>query len=81
MSVNRLWFPNTPSGTVDMPQQAQIAVGYSGILPSVFDIVDYYRRYLQDTLTVQTIGPLVSLPAGTETADTTYMRRYLQDTL
>ena len=32
MSVNRLWFPNTPSGTVDMPQAVLIRgiEGYNG---------------------------------------------------
>jgi len=31
MAVNRLWFPNAPSGDVDAAQRAQIGIGYSGI--------------------------------------------------
>ena len=41
----------------------------------------YFRRYLQDTLNVGTIGPLVTPNSGTETSDTIDIRRYLQDTL
>lgn len=39
----------------------------------------YFRRYLQDVLSVQTIGPPVIPNPGVETANTLYLRRYLQD--
>lgn len=32
MSVNRIWFPIAPSGTIDASQRQSIGVGYSGIL-------------------------------------------------
>lgn len=31
MAVNRIWFPNTPSGTVPVSQRRQIGVGYPTI--------------------------------------------------
>ena len=82
--MKRLWFPQAPSNNVDVLQRTQLGVGYSiltiPIIP-VFLLEFYFRRYLQDTLTIELVGPALVASTGVETAETTYLRRYLQDPL
>lgn len=80
MAVNRIWFPNEPTGSIDVLQRSQIGIGYPfPFVPPVDLTIVYMRRYLNDPETVVVTGPAVSLPAGTETSLTSYMRRYLND--
>lgn len=41
MAVERVWFPNAPSGSIDAAQRAQIGIGYGGIsMASPVTIID-----------------------------------------
>lgn len=42
--------------------------------------LNYYRRYLNDTITPAATGPSTTESTGTETSLTNYLRRYLNDT-
>jgi hypothetical protein len=90
MAIKREWTPNAPSGSVGSGQRAQLAIGYSGIAiinpnpppPPIIPIdVNYFRRYLNDVASINSIGPAIPIPAGSETSDTVYFRRYLNDVL
>lgn len=50
MADNRVWYPNSPIGTVGIIQRMQLAVGYSGITPynPISTLIVYLRRYLND---------------------------------
>ena len=82
MSVNRVWFPNAPSGSIDVLQRTQIGIGYPlALVPPVDPTVTYYRRYLNDPSSTITVGTPVSFSTSPSTDFTNYMRRYLNNPL
>lgn len=82
MAVNRLWFTNSPSGSISELQRCQIAVGYPFVIGNaviVIDDTDYIRQYLGDSDSSPAISTAYSTASVDDDEDLSYLRRYLGD--
>jgi len=87
MALNRVWFINAPSGTIDILQRAQLGIGYSlyvappvpvVIVGSLIDInISYFRNYMLDLAPRALTGftPIIDYALFVD-KDLPYFKRY-----
>lgn len=80
MAVDRIWFPNAPSGNIDEQQREQIICGlYISSFVPVIAYLSYIRSYLGDSNAVIVQGSAPTIATSTTSSYLTYLRSYLGD--